>query len=683
MDTMKLFLSVLMGIVHFLALQAAAQLTELECCKLGNSWATQKQTCASLPHGSETTDCRVIQELCCSTALEDSYCKAGIQMYTDTDKTCQLAQNFSSCEETFVKKCCHCCRLGKAAQLRGGSCETDKLGYSCGQAFRACCVAGTPAESSDRVSEARHEENLYTDNCKASPCTQGCRDTGDGVSCYCYPGYHLKLDGITCEDMNECLAFSNLCQTGEKCINLPGSFRCQRVISCGTGYELMDNNVCQDIDECKMGTDNCPPETICQNTQGSFRCRPREVCSNGYNQDALGRCIDINECLGNPCPVGQGCMNTPGSYTCQRNVMSCSQGYQVNAEGTRCVDIDECSEGTTPCGRGHTCVNVIGSYRCDCLMGYYFDSISRRCVDIDECRRYPGRLCAHKCENTPGSFHCSCTMGFKLSADGRNCEDINECDSNPCSQECANVYGSFQCYCRRGYQLSDFDGITCEDIDECALPTGGHICAYRCHNVPGSFRCSCPSSGYTLAPNGRSCQDIDECVTATHNCSGTETCFNIQGSFRCLAFECPKNYQKSGDTGERVETVRCTKYCRGNDMTCISNPVHTISHTVVSLPTFRDFTNPEEIVFLRAISPSYYPSQTDIIFDITEGNTRNSFDIIKRIDNSATIGVVRQIKQITGPFSNVLKLEMNNVVDGIIASRNVVYVHIFVSEYWF
>lgn len=44
------------------------------------------------------------------------------------------------------------------------------------------------------------------------------------------------------------------------------------------------------------------------------------------------------------------------------------------------------------------------------------------------------------------------------------------------------------------------------DIDECALPTGGHICSYRCHNTPGSFHCSCPTSGYTLAPNGRSCQ---------------------------------------------------------------------------------------------------------------------------------------------------------------------------------
>lgn len=48
--------------------------------------------------------------------------------------------------------------------------------------------------------------------------------------------------------------------------------------------------------------------------------------------------------------------------------------------------------------------------------------------------------------------------------------------------------------------------MTFLDIDECALPTGGHICSYRCHNTPGSFHCSCPVNGYTLAVNGRSCQ---------------------------------------------------------------------------------------------------------------------------------------------------------------------------------
>lgn len=44
---------------------------------------------------------------------------------------------------------------------------------------------------------------------------------------------------------------------------------------------------------------------------------------------------------------------------------------------------------------------------------------------------------------------------------------------------------------------------------------------------------------------------------------------------------------------EKTDTIRCIKSCRPNDVTCVLAPVHTISHTVVSLPTFREFTRPE------------------------------------------------------------------------------------------
>lgn len=128
------------------------------------------------------------------------------------------------------------------------------------------------------------------------------------------------------------------------------------------------------------------------------------------------------------------------------------------------ADIDECKSADVCVG--HSCINLLGSYRCECQAGYIFNSISRVCegkysfpslhrnkprwiplqapmsasnslysclelcsqplslgvLDINECRHYPGRLCAHKCENTPGSYKCSCTTGFKLASDGRNCD---------------------------------------------------------------------------------------------------------------------------------------------------------------------------------------------------------------------------------------------------------------------
>ncbi len=52
---------------------------------------------------------------------------------------------------------------------------------------------------------------------------------------------------------------------------------------------------------------------------------------------------DINECVSQtgPCHRGQICINTVGSYICQRNSVNCGRGYHLNEEGTRCVGTAE------------------------------------------------------------------------------------------------------------------------------------------------------------------------------------------------------------------------------------------------------------------------------------------------------------------------------------------------------
>uniref|UniRef100_A0A673G9M1 Fibulin-1 n=1 Tax=Sinocyclocheilus rhinocerous TaxID=307959 RepID=A0A673G9M1_9TELE len=658
-------LSVCVGIVWFGFTTDPISLDD--CCKDGKERGQESQDCTSLPLISESTTCRIAQEQCCTAVLEDNICTSGINMAKDQG-SCDALLSSSTCETKT--------RISLKEKEMFSPFSLLLVCISDMNSFMFKMTELPPSQG-----DAQNTE----DQCKAAGCSQSCFNG----SCACLEGYKLKVDGKTCEDMNECLLGSHQCRGGERCINTLGSYRCQRVISCGTGYELTDNNKCKDIDECETGTHNCAAELQCQNTAGSFRCRPRVQCGMGFIQDALGSCIDINECLSvtGPCPSGHMCFNTVGSYTCQRHSVSCGRGYHLNADGSRCVDIDECAGPDNSCD-GHGCINLVGSYRCECRVGFIFNSISRSCEDINECRNYPGRLCAHKCENILGSYKCSCTTGFKLAADGRNCDDLNECESSPCSQECANVYGSYQCYCRRGYQLSDVDGVTCEDIDECALPTGGHICSYRCHNTPGSFHCTCPTTGYTLATNGRSCQDIDECVTGTHSCSESESCFNIQGGNKCLNFDCPANYRRSGDTRPRVDRadiIRCVKSCQPNDISCVLNPILSISHTAISLPTFREFNKPEEIVFLKSPTPSHLPHMDtpEIVYDILEGNVQNSFDIIKRLDHGMIVGVVRQVKPLVGPVSTVLKLAMNYVTNGVVSHRNIINVHIYVSEFWF
>uniref|UniRef100_A0A673B787 Fibulin-1 n=1 Tax=Sphaeramia orbicularis TaxID=375764 RepID=A0A673B787_9TELE len=654
-----------------------------DCCKDGQKRASDDEDCAALPLISASNTCRIVQEQCCVTVLEDNMCTTGINTAKEQGVCDSLFAN--TCETKTTKMCCDCCLLGKAVLEQGLPCDHKlSVGYQCGLVSRACCVDG--AGDNQTVSTGSESEVRRFKWRNTGTCAHQCVSEN---TCGCFKGYRLKPDGKSCEDINECLLGASNCRGGERCINTEGSFRCQREVSCGTGYELTDNNNCKDIDECETGIHNCGPEFECQNTQGSFRCLPKVKCAAGFIQDALGSCIDINECVTQtPCTRGQVCINTVGSYICQRNSVNCGRGYHLNEEGTRCIDIDECKSLDKVC-EGHGCINLVGSYRCECEAGYIFNSISRVCEDINECRHYPGRLCAHKCENTLGSYKCSCTTGFKLAADGRNCDDLNECESNPCSQECANVYGSYQCYCRRGYQLSDMDGMTCEDIDECALPTGGHICSYRCHNTPGSFHCSCPINGYTLAANGRSCQDIDECLTGTHTCTGNQSCFNVQGGFRCLSFDCPNNYRRVGETVarlQRTDTIRCIKTCLPNDFACGVDPIHSISHTFISLPTFREFTRPEEIVFLRTsvrAYGAYHLGSYDVKFEILEGNVENAFDIIKRIENGMYVGVVRQVKLLIGPMTTVLKLLMRNLTTQGESSQNVINVHVFVSEFWF
>lgn len=482
------------------------------------------------------------------------------------------------------------------------------------------------------------QPNTCKDN---GPCKQVCSTVGGSAICSCFPGYAIMADGVSCEDINECVTDLHTCSRGEHCVNTLGSFHCYTALTCEPGYALKDGE-CEDVDECAMGTHTCQAGFLCQNTKGSFYCQARQRCMDGFLQDPEGNCVDINECtsLSEPCRPGFSCINTVGSYTCQRNPLICGRGYHTSDDGAKCVDVNECETGVHRCGEGQVCHNLPGSYRCDCKAGFQRDAFGRGCIDVNECWASPGRLCQHTCENTLGSYRCSCASGFLLAADGKHCEDVNECEAQRCSQECANIYGSYQCYCRQGYQLAE-DGHTCTDIDECAQGAG-ILCTFRCLNVPGSYQCACPEQGYTMTANGRSCKDLDECALGTHNCSEAETCHNIQGSFRCLRFECPPNYV-------RVSKTKCERTTCHDFLECQNSPAR-ITHYQLNFQT--GLLVPAHIF---RIGPAPAFTGDTIALTIIKGNEEGYFGT-RRLN--AYTGVVYLQRAVLEPRDFALDVEM-------------------------
>lgn len=87
-------------------------------------------------------------------------------------------------------------------------------------------------------------------------------------------------------------------------------------------------------------------------------------------------------------------------------------------------DVDECKQqgGSNGhyCNANTKCVNVIGSYTCECLPGYYrMDKFN--CAELDECATGQHLCDEHAtCVNTNGSYYCICKDGY--TGDGFTCK---------------------------------------------------------------------------------------------------------------------------------------------------------------------------------------------------------------------------------------------------------------------
>ncbi|MGI4416860.1 hypothetical protein ACR2V2_26070, partial [Klebsiella pneumoniae] len=171
-------------------------------------------------------------------------------------------------------------------------------------------------------------------------------------------------------------------------------------------------------------------------------------------------------------PCQYKCENTPGSYKC-----SCREGYKLDKDRHRCVDINECGSNNGGCDQ--YCQNERGRHQCYCGRGYNLATNRKKCIEITCPERdvfdpvngrfdktndnnYESRLtyiCDHGYQNT-GTSELICGDDGRWVARGGGhvtpprCVDVNECDlaNGGCEHTCTNREPGFECSCLSGYQ---------------------------------------------------------------------------------------------------------------------------------------------------------------------------------------------------------------------------------------
>uniref|UniRef100_X1Z8P5 EGF-like domain-containing protein n=2 Tax=Capitella teleta TaxID=283909 RepID=X1Z8P5_CAPTE len=230
-----------------------------------------------------------------------------------------------------------------------------------------------------------------------------CQDTSDEQNCTTrYPG------GRFCP-ANKFQCDNSIC--------IAKLWRCDGDNDCGDDSDETPE-VCQQI--------SCPEETRfrCNN----FKCIPRwrlcdkvDNCGDGSDENNHELC----EAQNGQCMLGQ--------FKCANK--HCIHEMQV------CDDVDDCGDASDErgCHKGdgagcaannggceHNCTDLIeGGHLCHCREGFAVKvNESKLCDDINECESMASNTCPQLCINVKGSYKCQCHEGFIDSVYTRQCDAV-------------------------------------------------------------------------------------------------------------------------------------------------------------------------------------------------------------------------------------------------------------------
>ncbi|EZA47230.1 Fibrillin-2 [Ooceraea biroi] len=504
-------------------------------CEIGWLRKSDGFTCLKFDHCFNA----MCSHSCVSTSLgHKCECPPGYILDEDGD-TCK---DVDECEDNATNDCSNDC-----INLKGSYSCSCPLGFKLQEDNRTCIfISFTCPDSEDDDCTCPEgytylqEEHVCQDidECQdesRNNCSHICINTSGSYYCECPSDLRLLPDSKTCRHWEEFCVHDLGCS--HTCKQDNDQVRCV----CPMGYELQnDEKTCKDIDECARHLHNCSHSNNCThgciNTSGSYYCELcvhkkkcsvnngdcshlfRCSCRDGFVQSSEDPavCYDENECEIENGGCSHICINLMGSYRCE-----CSAEYILLKDSKRCI-LDVCKRDNGNCS--HYCYTEqdseksLGAIHCYCPAGYELEDDDRTCKDIDECEELElDSGCSHICVNTPGSYHCDCPVGYRLSPQSNTCLEINECSEllNNCAQKCVNTIGSFKCICNEGFLQNPEDPALCDDLNECEIENGG--CSHTCMNLIGSYQCQCPT-WYDLAQDNKTCV-LNGCKRNNGNCS--------------------------------------------------------------------------------------------------------------------------------------------------------------------
>ena len=500
------------------------------------------------------------------TECQKNQCAAGCfrNLNCGSDKTCTLQNGCNGCEKCELldpdkpdtSNARHCLVYDHSINY----CTTCRDGYV---SINGTCKLAAP------------------DNCKTySYNTEKCTECDDGYKLES-EGRKCTKDGngtTTCTAANYPLTAKPANATSESCID--GSTTRYKITSCDKGYNLSsDKKSCTkggtsgggntdpacDINEYPL--DECPFTGTCERCGLKWKlihCRAdEEISDDGLDcvRITTKQCTAENYPLINCTDHGncKSCSDASGTY--RKRLDYCDNGYEMNAEKTKCYPI--CSAAEYPfseCPANANCKECTGLNGItikgitSCKINYQLSNDGKSCEKIsnEQCtaENYPLESCpdyatcseCHEFGEGGGPLHVKilrCKTGFELNYDSLSCVK-----QNPYELECNNT----------NFPLSN-----CPYFTNCSACTDGSLQTH--------YRFSSCAEGYQYDPDKETCTNIQtyECTAADYplaKCADNmecTSCEDIYGVEHNKFSSCHKGFKRSEDglSCVRDENFKC------------------------------------------------------------------------------------------------------------------------------